>query len=223
MSNPAESELAHLHVWELLPWIVNGRASDAERKLVDAHVRDCERCQAELASQRKLCAAMGAREDAGPDVERGLDHLWERFDEEAQPAARTGTSSAAPGRRRMTAIACGLAAIVLLETGALATLGFSRGADSAPANYRTLSEGNVGAAHATIRLVADLAMPVGRLQTLLVPLHLQIVGGPSENGVYSLAPLVPDTPRDVAKQLAMLRAAPGVRFAEPVGEGAGGP
>jgi len=33
MSNPAESELAHLHVWELLPWIVNGRASDAERKL----------------------------------------------------------------------------------------------------------------------------------------------------------------------------------------------
>jgi hypothetical protein len=221
MSNTTESELAHLHVWELLPWIVNGRASDTERKLVDAHVRDCERCQAELASQRKLCAAMAAREDAGPDVERGLDHLWERFDEEAQPAVRTGTSSSAPWRSRMTAIACGLAAIVLLETGALATLGFSRGADSAPANYRTLSEANAGAARATIRLVADPAMPVGRLQALLVPLHLQIVGGPSENGVYSLAPVA--GPGDVAKQLAVLRGAPGVRFAEPVGEGAGGP
>jgi hypothetical protein len=223
MSNPAESELAHLHVWELLPWIVNGRASDAERKLVDAHVRDCERCQAELASQRTLCAAMASREDAGPDIERGLDHLWERFDEAAQPAVRTGTLSSAPWRGRMTAIACGLAAIVLLETGALATLGFSRGADSAPANYRTLSEANAGAARATIRLVADPAMPVGRLQALLVPLHLQIVGGPSENGVYSLAPFVPVAPGDVARQLGVLRAAPGVRFAEPVGEGASGP
>ncbi|CAB3725390.1 zf-HC2 domain-containing protein [Paraburkholderia rhynchosiae] len=223
MSNPAESELAHLHVWELLPWIVNGRASDAERKLVDAHVRDCERCRAELASQRKLCAAMGSREQAGPDVERGLDHLWERFDEDAQPVLHTGTSSSAgaPMRSRMTAIACGLAAIVLLETGALATLGFTRGADSAPASYRTLSQADAGTTRATIRLVADPAMPVGRLQALLVPLRLQIVGGPSENGVYSLAPVA--TPGDVAKQLAVLRAAPGVRFAEPVGEGAGGP
>ncbi|MCR4469784.1 zf-HC2 domain-containing protein [Burkholderia sp. SCN-KJ] len=222
MSNPPESELVHLHVWELLPWIVNGRASDAERKLVDAHVRDCEQCQAELASQRKLCAAMTSREEAGPDVERGLDHLWERFDEAAQPALGTGTSSKAPWRGRMTAIACGLAATALLETGARATLGFSRGA-STLANYRTLSEVNAGAARVTIRLVADPAMPVGRLQALLVQLHLQIVGGPSENGVYSLAPLTPVVAGDVARQLGVLRAASGVRFAEPVGEGASGP
>lgn len=91
MSNQAGRGLAHLRVWELLPWIVNGRASDAERDLADAHLRDCERCRDELASQRKLCEAMGARENAGPDVERGLDGLWERFDEAASPALGTGT------------------------------------------------------------------------------------------------------------------------------------
>lgn len=223
MNIPDESELAHLQVWELLPWVVNGRISERERKLVDDHMRGCERCQAELAAQRKLCAAMSSREVADAGVERSLERLWQRFDKEAQPAViRTGTSSsAAPWRGQMAAIACGLAAIVLLETGALATLGFSRGADRAPASYRTLAQAEGEVARATIRLVADPAMPIGQLQGLLVPLHLQIVGGPSENGVYSLAPVV--LPADVVKQLAALRAVPGIRFAEPVGEAAAAP
>ena len=223
MSNPAESELAHLHVWELLPWIVNGRASDAERKLVDAHMRDCN--DARPSSHRNArCARRWRRARTPAPTSNAVSIICGSVltKRRSRPFAPARCSSA-PWRGRMTAIACGLAAVVLLETGALATLGFSRGADSAPANYHTLSEANAGAARATIRLVADPAMPVGRLQALLVPLHLQIVGGPSENGVYSLGPLVPVAPGDVARQLGVLRAAPGVRFAEPVGEGASGP
>ncbi|KVA47881.1 hypothetical protein WI58_34890 [Burkholderia cepacia] len=219
MSNPDGGERAHLDVWELLPWIVNGRASDAERVLVEAHVRDCHRCRAELGAQRKLHDAMGAREYAGPDLELGLARLWQRFEEGDQGAARSGTP--APARGRMTALACAVAALVLLEAGALVTLGIDRPADRSSASYRTLSDTESGAPRATIRLVADSAMTVGRLQALLLPLHLQIVGGPSESGVYSLGPVV--APGDVAKQLAVLRAAPGVRFAEPVDEGSGGP
>lgn len=77
--------------------------------------------------------------------------------------------------------------------------------------------GSGSAGRATIRLVVDPSMTVGRLQSLLVPLHLEIVGGASENGVYSLAPVSGGS--DKATQVATLRATPGVRFVEPVGEG----
>ena len=213
MNMSGKGELAHLHAWELLPWIVNGRASEADERLVGAHVRDCEQCRDELAAQRRLHAAMTPHEHAGDlDIERGLARLWERFDEAEAPAARGAAS--APRRSPMAALAAGLAVLALLEAGGLAMLGIQHDDAGAPANYRTLSE-PAAATRATIRLVADPAMPVGRLQALLAPLHLQIVGGPGENGVYSLAPTAGHA--DVAAQLSALRAAPQVRFAEPVG------
>lgn len=216
MNISIDSELAHLHAWELLPWIVNGRASDTERRLLDVHLRDCERCRAELTFQRTLHAAMSPREGGGPDVERGLDHLWQHLDEaEPRPAATPRSTWAVP-RGRMAALVYGLAAVVLLETGGLAVLGAQSGGHGRPTSYQTLSEADAAAAHATIRLVVDSAMSVSQLQTLLVPLHLQIVGGPGEMGVYSLAPIV--APGNVVRQVATLRAAPGVRFVEPVNE-----
>lgn len=219
MNMAEQRELAHLHAWELLPWIVNGRASEAEERLVGAHLRDCEQCRDELASQRRLQAAMSPRENAGgPDVERGLEHLWQRFDDAQAPAARGAAK--APLRTRMAALAAGLAVIALLEGGGLAMLGIKHGDADPPASYRTLSQPDAAVARATIRLVADPAMPVGQLQALLLPLHLQIVAGPGENGVYSLAPTA--THADLAAQLAALRAAADVRFAEPVGDAAGG-
>jgi len=69
--------------------------------------------------------------------------------------------------------------------------------------------------------VVDAKMQVGQLQALLVPLHLQIVGGPSENGVYSLGPA--SAPGDVENQVGALRAAPDVRFVEPVARGSDAP
>lgn len=217
MNTTNEGELAHLQAWELLPWIVNGRASEAEHGLVDVHLLDCERCQAELAIQRKLFDAMVSRDDAGSDVEQGLDRLWQRFDETEQRADMRPHASAPP-RRWMSAVACGLAAVVLLETGALATLGVQRGGNLS-AIYRTLSQPSSGAGRATIRLVVDPAMTVGRLQALLAPLKLEIISGPSENGVYSLAPM--SGRADVAAQVATLRATSGIRFAEPIGEAGG--
>ncbi|MFL9860027.1 zf-HC2 domain-containing protein [Paraburkholderia madseniana] len=219
MNIATNGELAHLRAWELLPWIVNGRASDAERSLVDAHLRDCERCRAELAFQRTLHAGMAPLEGGGPDLERGLDHLWQRFDEAEQwPAAMPWNRWAVP-RGRVAALAYGLAAVVLLQAGGLAVLGVQYGHDSRPASYRTLSEPDAATGRATIRLAVDPAMSVGQLQALLVPLHLQIVGGTGDNGVYSLAPVA--APGNLTGQRAVLRAARGVRFVEPVEEGNG--
>jgi hypothetical protein len=60
-------------------------------------------------------------------------------------------------------------------------------------------------------------MSLGELEALLGRTHLQIVGGPGDGGVYSLAPLSARAGSGVqGEALAQLRAHPGVRFAEPV-------
>ena len=47
MTNRAESDAQHRSAWEAIPWLVNGSAGDAQRRSVEAHVRDCDDCRAE--------------------------------------------------------------------------------------------------------------------------------------------------------------------------------
>ncbi|WP_154671497.1 hypothetical protein [Paraburkholderia mimosarum] len=108
---------------------------------------------------------------------------------------------------------------MLVQTGGLAVL-TAQSTHDLPAHYHTLSpQPTDGAARATIRLVVDRPMPVGELQGLLVPLHLQIVAGPSESGVYSLGPTSAQPAGMVADQVDTLLTASGVRYAEPVDRG----
>ena len=200
----------HLRVWDLLPWIVNGTASESVRHDVDAHVSECRDCREELVRQRRVYAAMNADADAQAalPVERGLEKLLESVDAQERqvaPYARTDGT----GRNRWAWVACGLAAMVLLEAGGLVGLGTSHRGSS----YHTLSVPDAQMPQSAIRLVVDSSMTAGDLQALLVPLHLQIVAGPNEDGVYSLGLL--GRGHDIEKDTAALRAAPGVRFVEP--------
>lgn len=222
MNQVIDRERAHLRTWELLPWVVNGSASEAERAEVDEHVASCECCRAELTLQTQLSAAMNAKAVAGPDLEKGLERLWKQIDAAdrrmnvcEQVVARKGRH--ALSGRWWAVAACVLGTVVLVETGGLAVITTQSGHD-VTAHYRTLSSPPTDAtARATIRLVVDKSMSVGALQALLMPLHLQILGGPGESGVYSLGPT--SARGKVADQVDALRAAPGVRFAEPVVQG----
>ncbi len=204
------SERIHLRVWDLLPWIVNGTASEALRRDVDSHVNECAHCREELVRQWRVHAALNADADAAIalPVERGLERLLERVDAHEQNAARYARPGAT-GRSRWAWVACGLAAMVLLEAGGLVGLGSSHRDGS----YHTLSSPDTGLPQAAIRLVVDPSMTTGKLQALLAPLHLQIVAGPNEDGVYSLGAI--GRGHDIEKDTAVLRAAPGVRFVEP--------
>jgi len=210
-------ERAHLQAWELLPWLVNGAATESERGQVEAHLRDCESCREEFARQHRIHVQMNANAPAGPRVEQGIVRLLQQLDEQAQSRPRAAASARArwAPRSRWAVVTYGLAALVLLETTGLAVLGAQSGSSSSSAPvYRTLSTPDRLGGPATIRLVVDATMPAGQLQSLLVPLHLQIVGGPGENGVYSLAPAL--VPGDIERQVNTLRAARGVRFVERV-------
>ncbi|MBN3782143.1 zf-HC2 domain-containing protein [Burkholderia sp. Ac-20345] len=210
MDHSAHKDLTHLHAWELLPWVVNGTASVSARAQVDEHLRHCGACREELAYQKRLHAALNAGADAaGPNVDVGLADLSRRLD-----------APRAVPRSRLAALCYGLAALLVLETGSLAIFGAQMN-DSRSATYRTLSQREGAQERATIRLVVDAAMPIGRLQALLVPLGLQILAGPGENGVYSLGPTSPAVSErggkvDVNRQIGALRAASDVRFVEPI-------
>ncbi len=221
MTFPPNGDRNHLRVWALLPSVVNGTASADERGDVERHLSGCSACREELAFQQRLCVAMTAsRATAGHDVEAGLERLFERIGERPreQPPTRARRWAQRPSAG---ALAYGFAALLVLGAGGTVLFRTGLGDFLEPAAYRTLSSGSPGfeqprAQRATIRLVVDTTMPVGRLQALLTSLGLQIVGGPGANGIYSLAPAAGAGKADLDKQIDTLRSAPGVRFAEPI-------
>ena len=216
-ADPEALRLEHLPVWEAIPWIVNGRATPAQERLVAAHVAQCEDCRNELELQRRLQAALGAEPGAlGEDpehaeVEAGLRRLLVRLDDAPeQPQPRP--ASAAPGRRLTLAL---VAAVVVQAVG-LGVLGL-RQAPADTADYQTLSD--TQPARGTLRVLPDTAMTLAEWQAMLQALGLQVVQGPNAAGAYALAP-APDAPaRASAEAVARLRATPGIRMAEPIGPG----
>ena len=210
---------AHRRAWDLIPWVVNGSASDEERRTVEQHLADCADCREEYEFQSRLRGAIsrpprpdGAADDAAASA--SLQRLWQRIDGEEQPAParlrRAGGGSFARGLLLAVLIeAVGIAAL----SAALWTRDVPRGA--APL-YQTLSAPAEGTPRASIRAVLAPTLTLGELQALLGQAQLQIVAGPSEAGVYSLAPLSQQAAPATQTALAQLRAHPGVRFAEPV-------
>ena len=82
----------HQKVQSLLPWYVCASLDTEESTRVEAHLADCPRCQAELASERELQAAYahtGGPRDAG-DVDRGFAQLRERMAGSTPPRQRHG-------------------------------------------------------------------------------------------------------------------------------------
>jgi hypothetical protein len=211
-------ERIHLRIWDMLPWIVNGTASESVRREVQAHLRVCARCCEELAHQRHVHTAMNAGSEPDLAVERGLARLMRQVEAQEQQAARDAGAGGGRIHRRWSWIAWGLAAVVLVEAGGLVALSTS-GRNASP-SYHSAPSSSAASPQASIRLVVDATMTAGKLQSLLLPLELQIVGGPNEDGVYLLHGV--GGGRDVESAVTALRAAPGVRFVEPVGTARGG-
>jgi hypothetical protein len=216
---PVDPASEHWRAWEAIPWVVNGSATAAQRRLLDAHLDRCEDCRLELVRQRELQSAIASEPPpAAGDVETGLQRLFARIDR-----AREGVPAAAPpGREPRRAVPSGLTqwltAAVVVEALALAVLGVGLAARPDPApGYVTLSQGTAAARGATIRIVPSPSLRIDDLQRLLQALNLQVVAGPSSVGAYDLAPqtvTTGQTARDL--QISTLRADPGLRLVEPI-------
>ncbi len=202
----------HATAWNLIPWFVNGRASDREREALEAHLALCADCRAEIESQRGLMNAMQTTPVVESMPHASLQKLWQRID--ADPAQATP----APMRMRQTRLVGLLAAAVAVEAlllGTLSAVVYHSRQGASPAEFRTVTAAPTTPAAPGVRAVFSPALTLGELQALLADARLKIAGGPTEDGVYTLATLsAGDDPRQALK---ILRAHPASRFAEPIG------
>jgi len=200
---------AHATADALLPWYVNGTLHDEELSFVEEHVRGCVPCQREVEWLRQVfvaCTTMTPLE--------GTD------DADSRPSPAFRSEQRKEGWR--TRMAEAWVPVQPWIRGAppaqfvvIALLGALLAAEPRTAgDYRTLgtSARPVPAADA-IAVIFDPAMTAGDMQRLVHGAGARIIDGPTATNVFVL-----DVPAGHADDaLRALRAAPAVRFAEPLG------
>jgi Putative zinc-finger len=212
----------HQEVWVLLPWLVTGRLSEADRMRAEAHLGHCAACREEYGAQRAVHAIVAADGAVDQMPTAGLNKLRLRLEQAAAPdAPRRSDDPAVAGatqrhraaRLRASAIAASLL-VMAIGVGIPVAQYWRHAAHPAEgAPYYTVTSAAAPVPNAAIRVVFAPTLPLSDLNALLESRHLTIVSGPTEAGVYSLA--MADG-QSMEATLRSLRASDAVRFAEPV-------
>jgi hypothetical protein len=209
--------LVHRQAWHVIPWVVNGTASQADEALVHDHSVQCEDCRDELAAQRSLFKTM-ADGDARPvhDAGPALAKMWHRIDHnDLRPELNEPVPPpASSGMKHLRWTRFLAAAVVVQAVGLAALIGMVWQPRPAP-EYVTLSQPPAQPEPATIRLVPAPTLRLSELQTLLKEAGLRIVQTNEDGSILGVV-LVPQDTRVVADALTRLKGHPGVLLAEPV-------
>jgi len=191
--------------WEAMPWVLQGSAPREQGQALMSHLVHCAACRAEFARQSQLQLAMSLPSDIPLDANVGLKHLLGRLDAPAPQEARSRTAGW---------LTRALVAAVLIQAIGIGVLGMKLWSESDQPRYRTLSEAAQPATTGSIRVVPDAGMKLADWNALLHALGLRVVGGPNDVGAYTVVPR--DSTATAQHLLQQLRAAPGIRLAEPV-------
>jgi hypothetical protein len=207
----------------LLPWYVAGTLDGPAARRVAAHLAQCDTCRADarqLACWRGLMRAPSQVEYA---PQAGFRKLVARIDAQAREAsaapdarprlrglrARWAGGSGGP-LRWLAALAAVQGVALALAIGAL-VVGWL-GLEIAP-RFQTLGAATPAGMH--LRVVFAPTVTLDELHELLRANRLVALAGPSEAGLFTLAPQTAAGGRDAARAvLQRLRADPRVRFAE---------
>jgi len=204
--------------------MVNGRIEPGEARWLNDHLEDCENCRSELAAQRRIRDALTREPTVEFAPQASFNRLWKRIEKseavgmttDAPPAdaelktVRAWVSPIRNGLRPwVRATLAAQAAAILVLCGVL----WMRPDATA---YRTVTDPAPGpnVNGAVIKAIFNDQVRLADVKEILAGTGLMVVSGPSEAGVYALAP------RDVRAQAlvpaaaARLRADPRVRFAE---------
>ncbi len=211
---PGTAPPVHPEISALIPWYVNGRIGERERRRVDAHLAQCAHCRDELAREQWVYRSMSAETSLEYMPAVSLNRLQARLDEHAQEAPAADAAEK-PHRRSMPWQGL-MAASVAVMAIALSLLAADRwyqyrARAAAPPSYYTVTTAAPRVPDEAIRAVFSPTITLGELQGILDEAQLRIVSGPTEAGVYSLAA---KSRRPVSSSLALLRSHAQVRFAE---------
>jgi hypothetical protein len=229
----------HREISELIPWYVNGTIGAIDRQKLDTHSLTCAACRDEMLQERWICQAISADSrieympaasfrrlqarldegDIGSDRERAYDAHVLPLGPQASVFVRAARERLVrrSGRRSIhrwmpwRRLAAASIAVLAVALGLVsADKHRARGRDL-PSDYHTVTSSAPRAPNEVIRAVFSPTITLVELQTILEQARLQIIAGPTEAGVYSLAAT---SDRPVNSALALLRRHPAVRFAE---------
>jgi len=182
---------AAAHPDELLPWYANRSLGEAEHAAVEAHLRGCERCRAEV----EFLAALREQVQRAPAVrmdEVGLQRLLRQVRrEQARP-------------RRRLALAAAAAVVIVVQAALIGWL-----ATREPV-FEPL--GGPAPAGVVLQLRFEPSATEANIRALLEAQHAVVIDGPSALGIYRvrLQGLRADDAGAVSKALADFRAARGI-------------
>ncbi|GGA38737.1 zf-HC2 domain-containing protein [Dyella nitratireducens] len=197
--------------WEMMPWVLQASATQEQGEWLTHHLAHCEACRAEFAQQKRLKQAMSLPSHVDVDMEAGLQRLLGRLDAPVEAPQHVHA------RRSGGWLTRALAAAVLIQAIGIGALGLKVWTPGDSATYRTLSQEPATPATAgAIRVVPDAGMTLADWNALLHSLQLQVVGGPNDVGAYTVAPAASTASQQ--NTLQQLRAAHGIRLAEPVSD-----
>jgi hypothetical protein len=204
--------------------VINGTASDAERQQVQQHLSGCAECSAEADFQGQLQAAVAPTNATVTDPRAAWESFRARLDSEHESGFAGVPSARRPSSSRRGWLPWAAAAVLLqgIVLGALGEVIWGRPSSSRAAMavsggpYHTLSDTSATARMPTVRVVFATSMTLAQLRALLADAHLQVVSGPSDSDVWSLAPAEDSTRAATDAAIQRLRENAGVRFAEPI-------
>ncbi len=210
--HPDYDDLKHTAMNELIPWYLNGTLDESARRRFDQHLPTCQRCRADLDLDRAVQSRMARQPAVDYIPVASLKLLNAQLDELQSGTTHHRARPAAPRHRLRRHLA--VAASIVVFAVALGVVMVARMAGPGYLelpSYRTVTTARAKPPQETIRAVFAPAMTLSELQTLLSDAQLRIVAGPTEAGVYSLAPTATLA---TASSLEILRRHAGVRFAE---------
>jgi len=200
-----------------LPWFITGRLPESDAQELRNHLDGCGACRAELAAEQRLRAAVSSEGAVELAPQGAMRKFFERLDslESERPAA-------APALRQ-SHWRIAAAVVVVVQAIGLAALATRVAVHdprlAAAPVYVTQSAASAPAHGPRVRVVVDPSLSVADFEHLLRGIDAEIVAGPSEAHVYTLALPAATAARDVAGRVGSLRQNAAVRFAEPIDEG----
>ncbi len=219
---------------ENLPWLATGRLSADEATQALTHLRTCELCRAEVEFDRALAGRLsqepGFEHAAAESLQKFMSELDHVAQESSTPPEKRAVSPEPlpPQRgshRRYHASLVAVLAVQAVAIGVLISLVSTR-QPSTDRSYITLSRPSLLPSRPAVRVVFAPDLPIGNVAALLGSIGAEVASGPSEASVYTLvlpaAHSSVQAAEEVRHALAVLRADPRVRFAEPI-PGSGSP
>ncbi|MDP9012465.1 MAG: zf-HC2 domain-containing protein [Pseudomonadota bacterium] len=220
MNSHQRTQPRHEQISALIPWYINGTIGQVDRRKVESHLSACAACREDARDERRIFQKIAAENRVGYVPGSSLKRLHRALDgiEAETPAPHAPPPLAAWQTRpsvpwqRSTPLRAASVALLAMAAGVFASSQWTSARSPAPhSDYHTVTTPLVHPPGEVVRAVFSPTTTLGELQVLLDECQLRIISGPTEAGVYSLAPT---SSRPVDLSLALLRQHAAVRFAE---------